>query len=94
MSEESILIKGRVFMGNGSYTDAVLNHLRGRLEEAFIIIGGLQQPSHQPEEFDLTNDINDEVKVEVIAKEIYLALTGDIVTGVCSTEDSASLERE
>lgn len=76
-------IKGQIFMGSGQNTLANMGHLYQELSRAFDILGGIQQPGHPESEEDCKNEEymvrSHQMEVEVIAREIYLALTGKVV---------------
>lgn len=65
----------QIFMGNGDHSAARCYELHRKLERAFNVLGGIQQPPHGnvfPGEF--TEGMHE---VERIAREIYETLTGN-----------------
>ena len=76
----------QIFLGAGAYSEAGCYRLHKRLEDAIEILGGIQQPNMSTEEPDPDGDIDiwfEEGRVELIAAEIYTALTGKAVV-ICS----------
>ncbi len=73
---------GLLFMGAGESSLAHVGHLYTRLGRAIDTLGGIQQPDciHEaPDPKDDENRADGEREVEMIAKEIYTALTGRVV---------------
>lgn len=75
-----IEIKGQIFMGAGEHSLARVGYLQQRLSEAFVILGGIQQPpsvtSDYPTAVYEEEVSSGEKELEHIAREIFLALTG------------------
>ena len=76
-------IDKQIFMATiaGDHRLACKGHLHQEIEKACTILGHIQQPPSCCETKDACDRYNDEVaegqaKVEAIAQEIYLALTG------------------
>ena len=63
------------FGGNGGDSMAQAKRLHQRLDEALILISGLQQPAHCEE--DEGYRIGHQQEIEDIAEDLYCALTGD-----------------
>ena len=75
-----VKIKGQVFMGSGQFSMVECYHLHRRLEDAFTILSGIQQPPRATSEDDFKQsqvDYEEGVSdIEQIAKEICMGLTG------------------
>jgi len=83
--------KKQIFMGSGDYTLAYMGYLHQQLEQAFILLGGIQQPDHGDhgdedgdEDWDSPAQTregwypeDDERNLNRIAGEIHMALTGE-----------------
>lgn len=81
----------QVFMGSGNHTLMAIGHAHNILSEAFTILGGTQQPPsiHEkpcPEEEDRRREEN--FRVEQIARELFVGLTGKMVTKTCKSDDT------
>lgn len=75
-------IRGQIFMGS-SHTLADMGHLYNELGRALNILGGIQQPGHPETEEDCKHEkymvLSNQMEVDAIAREIYMALTGKVV---------------
>lgn len=72
-------LESQVFMGSGVHSLAAVGHLHMLIDEAVRLLGGIQQNPACTEEPCLEEDErreDDARRVEQIAKEIYLGLTG------------------
>ena len=75
-------IRERIFMGAGDHSLAQMGHLHSQLERAFSTLSGIQQPpmaTDSEEAFrQYEQEVEDgEIEIEMIAREIYIGLTGD-----------------
>lgn len=72
-------------LGAGIFSQAQVGHLYGMLGRAIMLLGGLQQQPDPCEPFskdDQVERVNAEFEVNQIAKQIYLALTGQRIKDV------------
>lgn len=74
-------IRSQIFMGSGDYSLAQIGHIHLILNEAFVLMGGIQQHpmSTEPEEAHKQHEIDiidGQQRLEEISKEICMALTG------------------
>lgn len=79
-------ITEQIFLGNGDYSMELVKHLHAKLDEAVDILSGMQQPpmSTDPEGTHARHleEIEEgKAKLDDIAKEIFVALTGHEVDG-------------
>ena len=77
-------IREQIFMGMGTHSLAYIGRLHMQLGKALDILNGIQQPPspHESEESckQWEQDFeNGQMDVELIAKEIFVALTGKLV---------------
>lgn len=82
--------KNQINMGLGKQTERDMQYLRDLLEESFTIISGIQQPlmsTDKPLDNQDEQLVAEEMRLEDIAKEIYLALTGKTIIKDEDTND-------
>jgi hypothetical protein len=70
----------QIFLG-GQNSDEDVAILKMKLEEAITLLGGLQRPTH-PKNYEEGHKLSeqmkeDEIKLQSLAEEIYIALTGN-----------------
>lgn len=70
-------------MGNGDYSLVQVGHIHQQLHRAIELLGGIQQPPMPTEKEETMAEryrrADGEEEIEMIAEEIYLALTGRMV---------------
>lgn len=78
--EDKRIFRKQIFLGNGERSQEEIDALYEGLEIALEILGGLQQPDHPESEMhaELLAKYRkiDEESLEIIAADIYCALTG------------------
>jgi hypothetical protein len=77
-------ITGQICMGSGNFSLAEMGYLYSRLSDAFDILSGIQQSPMATDAKEVWEKYKKETSdgeydIEKIAKEIYLALTGEKV---------------